>query len=55
MRVTESLSPLRRSPEQISHTAREVREHVKVGVFTGKANLMDDFEGKIREFDSIVL
>ncbi len=55
IRVTEFLSPLRRSPEQTLHLATEVREHVKVGVFTGKTNLMDDFEGKIQEFDLIAL
>lgn len=55
VRVTEFLSPLRQIPDQRLQLATEVGQHVKIGVFRGKTNLMNDFQVKLREFESIAL
>lgn len=51
IRVTEFLSSLRRIPEQHLNLAKEVAQHVEIGVFGGKRRLMNEFLAKIQELE----
>lgn len=53
--IEDFLSPLRQIADQHKPLARGVLDNVKIGVFTGKTSLMDAFQNKIQEFESIAL
>lgn len=54
LRLEDSLSSLRKTPDQPLDLAGEVRGNIKVGVFPGKTSLMNWFQSKLEEFERMV-